>query len=126
MRRFGWIEVSENPLTSVDTGGESWAWFVLRVSETLVRIAREQCGKTVAILCPGGVINASFIHFFGMNPHALPPTQMHTANTSLTHWTYTLRKERWLWRLDTYNDIRHLAGWDADAFTPPVASAASE
>lgn len=117
-RRFGWVEISDNPLTPVDPGGESWARFMLRVGETLTRIAQDYRGKTVVIVCHGGIVDGSLVHFFGMNAHAFPTARLHTLNTSLTHWTYSCRKGKWHWRLNAYNDSHHLAGLTATALLP--------
>ncbi|MBC8140502.1 MAG: histidine phosphatase family protein [Armatimonadetes bacterium] len=114
-RRFGWVDIAQNPHTRIDPGGESWARFMLRVGETLTRIAREHRGKTVVVVCHGGVIDGSLVHFFGMNPAAVPPARLHTINTSLTCWTHTRHNDRWIWRLDFYNDAHHLTGLDSGA-----------
>jgi len=88
-RRFGWVDIAANPHTPIDPGGESWARFMLRIGETLTRIAREHHGKTAVIVCHGGVIDGSMVHFFGMNPAAVPPARLNTINTSLSHHTST-------------------------------------
>ena len=126
IRRFGWIELEDAPFTPINPGGESWARFTLRVSETLTRIAQEHRGKAVVIVCHGGIIDASFLHFFGLNAHAYPPVRFLTRNTSITHWAYFPRKERWHWRLEVYNDINHLSGLDTTAFAPSVARVPTE
>ncbi|MBC8136912.1 MAG: histidine phosphatase family protein [Fibrella sp.] len=125
-RRFGWVEISDNPLIPVDPQGESWARFMLRVGETLTRIAREHFGRTVVIVCHGGVIDGSLVHFFGMNAHAFPAARLHTLNTSLTHWTYSARKGKWGWRLNYYNDTRHLEGLTATALLPDAEPVPTE
>ena len=131
-RRFGWTDIVANPFTPVDPCGESWARFMLRVGETITRIAAEYRGKTVVLLCHGGVIEGSFVHFFGMNAHEFPRVRFHTMNTSLTHWSYHRRvtndnqHENLAWRLGYYNDTRHLSGLDATAFSPPAAPVPTE
>ena len=125
VRRFGWMDVARYPHTPIDPGGESWARFLLRVAETLDRIEREHAGKSVVVVCHGGVIEASFVHFFGMSHHAVPPARFHTSNTSLTLWTHARREENLHWRLDFYNDAHHLDGMDAATVTPlaiPIAA----
>ncbi|MBC7806389.1 MAG: histidine phosphatase family protein [Akkermansiaceae bacterium] len=126
IRRFGWVEISDNPLIPVDPNGESWARFMLRVGEALTRIARDYRGKTVVLVCHGGVIDGSLVHFFGMNAHAFPPARLHTLNTSLTHWTYSSRNGKWHWRLNYYNDTRHLEGLTATAVFPDTEPVATE
>ncbi len=121
-KRFGWIDIADNPLTPVDPGGESWASFMLRVATALDRIARDHAGKTVVVVTHGGLIDGSFLHFFGMNAHALPPARFHTSNTSLTHWERIPREGRLVWRLAYYNDASHARGLDAAGATSPIAS----
>jgi 2,3-bisphosphoglycerate-dependent phosphoglycerate mutase len=132
VRRYGWINITQNPLTPVDPGGESWARFMLRVSETILRIATTHAGKTIVIVCHGGVVDGSLVHFLGMSTHVFPPIRLHTANTSLTtwthqnHWSYSNTKQEWFWRLEHYNDAHHLAGLDVTQFASPVAPVPTE
>lgn len=132
IRRFGWTDITTNPLTPVDPGGESWARFMLRVGETLGRIYETYKGKTVVIVCHGGIVDGTFVHFFGMNAHEFPRARFHTANTSLTPWSYHCRRSyenqslTWTWRLGYYNDTRHLTGLIASAFTQPAAPVPTE
>jgi probable phosphoglycerate mutase len=41
---------------------------------------------TVRICCHGGVVEGSFVYFFGRNSVAALPAHFHTHNTSPTHW----------------------------------------
>lgn len=111
-KRFGWVDLTNEPLRPVDPGGESWATFQLRVALTLTRIVTEYAGKTVVIVAHGGIIDSSFIHFFGMNAHAVPVARFHTSNTSITHWERRMNHGRLQWRLAKYNDDLHLLGLD--------------
>ena len=113
IRRFGWVDIINNPFTPVDPGGESWSAFMVRVGSTLDRIAQEHEGKTVVIVCHGGVVDGSFVHFFGMDPHTFPKVRFHTENTSLAHWERTPLHGGKIWRLASYNDICHLRGLEA-------------
>lgn len=106
--RFGWISFDEEPLRSVDPHGESWGTFILRIATALTRITRDYAGKTIVVVCHGGVIDASFLHFFGMNGLAFPQAGFATQNTSLTHWEYTRYHGKMRWRLVGYNDAAHL------------------
>jgi probable phosphoglycerate mutase len=112
--KFGPPDFDADPLRPIAPGGESWPSFMLRVSSALTRITREHAGKTIVVVCHGGVIDGSFIHFFHMPSLILPPTDFHTRNTSLTHWELVNRRARAMWRLNSYNDITHLA--DIGAF----------
>ncbi|MEO7001771.1 MAG: histidine phosphatase family protein [Ktedonobacterales bacterium] len=103
----------EAPFQPLFKGGENWAQFVLRVGTALHRIAQEYEGKTVVVVCHGGVIDASFIICLGMNMLALPPAQFHTRNTSITHWERYAYGEEHHWRLAGYNDDLHTRDLDA-------------
>ena len=106
--RFGWISFDDEPLRPVDPHGESWGTFTLRVALALTRITKEYAGKTIVVVCHGGVIDSSFTHFFGLNGLAFPQAGFATQNTSLTHWEYTLYHGKLRWRLVGYNDAAHL------------------
>jgi 2,3-bisphosphoglycerate-dependent phosphoglycerate mutase len=107
--KYGAVNFRETPFRQVAPGGESWGQFVLRVSTALDRILREYEGKTIVIVCHGGVIGISFLYFFGINTVYYPQVGFDTYNTSITHWfksTYENRPPRW--RLIHYNDDMHL------------------
>lgn len=107
--RYGVPDYERDPYRPLAPGGESWAQFLLRVGTTLHRIADEQSDKTVVIVCHGGVIDGSMICFFGMNTQAVPAADLHTHNTSITHWERRARPGKPpRWRLITYNDVAHL------------------
>jgi probable phosphoglycerate mutase len=108
--KYGIPDFDGEPLRPLSPGGESWGSFALRVSIALTRITREHAGKTIVVVCHGGVIDNSFVHFFQMPSLVVPPTDFHTRNTSITHWEYLPRRGRGLWRLNSYNDIEHLHG----------------
>ncbi len=106
--KFGTPDFEAYPLRPIAPGGESWGDFMLRVARAFRRITEEHAAKTIVIVCHGGVIDGSFIHFFQMPALVLPPTDFHTRNTSITHWERLQRRGRMLWRLNSYNDIAHL------------------
>ncbi|NTU85384.1 MAG: histidine phosphatase family protein [Chloroflexales bacterium] len=106
--KYGVPDFDAQPLRRIAPGGESWGEFMLRVGRALTRIADEHAGKSVVVVCHGGVIDGAFIHFFQMPSLVLPPTDFHTRNTSISHWERLERRGRQLWRLNSYNDIAHL------------------
>ncbi len=108
--RFGVPDFDRYPLRPLAPGGESWGDFTLRVSRALTRITTEHAGKTIVIVCHGGVIDCSFIHFFRMPSLVVPPTDFHTRNTSITWWELVHKRNQSLWRLNSYNDVAHLQG----------------
>lgn len=106
--KFGQPDFDGQPLRPIAPGGESWPAFMLRVGVALDRITREHEGKSIMVVCHGGVIDGSFVHFFQMPSLIVPPTDFHTRNTSITHWERVSRRSRSMWRLNSYNDIAHL------------------
>lgn len=108
--KFGQPDFDGNPLRPIAPGGEAWPDFVLRVGRALHRITAEHAGKAIMVVCHGGVVDSSFVHFFQMPSLIVPPTDFHTRNTSITHWEHVSRRSRTMWRLNSYNDITHLVG----------------
>jgi 2,3-bisphosphoglycerate-dependent phosphoglycerate mutase len=98
----------EEPFRPFGPNGENWGQFVLRVGTALNRILRLHEGKTIVIVCPGGVVDASFLVFFGMNSLLPPPTAFYTRNTSITLWERReMERSSLRWRLVGYNDDLH-------------------
>lgn len=107
--RFGEVDFVEDPFHPMAPGGESWGQFILRVGEALDRIIRQHAGKTIVLVCHGGVIDASFLYFFRMNAWTIPVARFYTRNTSITHWQQLVsEKGRQHWHLIKYNDAFHL------------------
>ncbi|WP_269822469.1 histidine phosphatase family protein [Dictyobacter vulcani] len=107
--RFGKPNYETMPFRPIAPAGESWAQFMLRVRTALDRIVRVHEGKTIVLVCHGGVIDGSFHSFFHMDEWELPPTRFSTRNTAITHW----KKEsegntRERWQLIKHNDGFHL------------------
>ena len=112
-------DMRDEPLQPIGPGGESWAQFVLRVGLALERIVREHEGKTVVIVCHGGVIDSSFLLFSGMAGFTMPALEMHTRNTAITHWELRRQPPQFFnkeppavtplrWVLHTYGDDLHM------------------
>jgi len=109
--RFGIPDFEQEPFRPLAPGGESWATFMLRVASSLDRISKEYAGKTVVVVCHGGVIDGSFLYFFGVNILPRPGVEFYTRNTSITQWERHERVDRSpRWRLVRYNDDAHLDG----------------
>lgn len=82
---------------------------MLRVGTTLERITREHEGETIVLVCHGGVIDGFLLYFFRMSALTVPPAQMETHNTSITHWQRVIsRPGQSRWQLMKYNDVFHL------------------
>jgi probable phosphoglycerate mutase len=110
--RFPGLEsgLSASPFHPFAPGGESWALFLARAGAALSGIVNEHPDETVAVVCHGGVLEASFFLAFGLGP-----TSKHAAfaplNTSITHWRHRSPAEGPPeWTLVTFNDAGHLAG----------------
>lgn len=107
--KYGIPNFRKNPFQQIAPGGESWPQFVVRVGTALSRITQQHQGKTIVVVCHGGVIDASFVCFFGMSSLTVPAAEFHTHNTSITHWEqYQNRDGSLRWRLIKYNDDTHL------------------
>ena len=107
--KFGEVNLRETPFRQVAPGGENWGQFVLRVATALDRIVREYEGKTIVIVCHGGVVGVSFLYFLDIVSLYYPQGGFDTDNTSITHWakrSFSGRSTRW--RLKRYNDDIHL------------------
>ena len=104
------IPHDQKPFFQVIPGAESWVQFMLRACSALNRITQQYEGKTLVLVCHGGVVDASFHFFLRLSTLHLPPTYFSTHNTSLTHWYRTLDEGSGAasWTLECYNDIMHL------------------
>ena len=94
-------------------GGESWAEFFVRVGMALRRVADEHAGRTVVVVCHGGVIEGS-LAVFGNQP-LRRSFDVNIENTSLTEWTRPTGNGdspsgESRWRLVRFNDSAHLHG----------------
>jgi 2,3-bisphosphoglycerate-dependent phosphoglycerate mutase len=108
-KKFNEVPFDQKPFFHIVPDAESWSQFMLRAATTLNRITNEYEGKNIVIVCHGGIIESSFLLFFGMTTFHLPRAFLNTHNTSITHW----RKFSWAklpisWVLESYNDIMHL------------------
>jgi probable phosphoglycerate mutase len=94
-------------------GAESWAEFFVRVGTALRRVADENAGQTVVVVCHGGVIEGS-LAVFGNQP-LRRAFDVDIDNTSLTEWTRPAGNGASpsgepRWRLVRFNDSAHLHG----------------
>ena len=109
--KFGIPSTEREPFRPLAPGGENWGQFMLRVATALDRIARQHRDKSVVIVCHGGVIEGSFVYFFGLSSLTGLPVRFNTHNTSITHWTQGSSGDPCApWRLMRYNDSNHLVG----------------
>lgn len=85
-------------------GAESWAGFTVRVGRALHRLAEAEAGRTVVVVCHGGVIEAAFTALGNLPVHR--QFELPTENTSITEWARPPGDGAW-W-LTRYNDAAHL------------------
>jgi len=106
---YGEPDYRKEPYRLIAPGGENWGLFMLRVGMTLDRITREHAGKTIVLVCHGGIIDGSFLYFFKMSAWTPPPARFYTRNTSITQWQQIPSGENERhWHLIKYNDAFHL------------------
>ena len=108
---FNAVSFEEMPFSRIANGGESRVEFTSRVSHALHRITHEHEGKTIVLICHGGIVDVSFQLFIGINAFHFPNALYNTHNTSITHWHKATLA--WLpppprWVLERYNDVMHL------------------
>jgi probable phosphoglycerate mutase len=108
-RPEGW---TFDPYQPLSPGGESLAEFQARAARTLHQIATALEGRTIVAACHGGIIEASFVAFLGINQWRNDIT-FSPLNTSLTEWElhadHQVPNRPPHWRLARYNDAAHLA-----------------
>jgi Histidine phosphatase superfamily (branch 1) len=85
-KTYGEPDYEEDPYRQMAPGGENWGQFMLRVGTAFHRITHEHEGKTIVLVCHGGVIDGSFLYFFQTSAWTLPPARFYTRNTSITQW----------------------------------------
>jgi len=117
---FRAISLEQRALRRVIPTAESWAEFHLRIAVALNRIVREYEGKTIVIVCHGGVIESLFLIFCGINTLSFSNVFFgHTRNTAITHWL-KMHMEGFptMWSLDYYNDFTHIRDIDTQGRIP--------
>lgn len=111
--RYAQYERDTSAFIRMSPGGESWPEFVLRASRALDRITTEHAGKTIVLVCHGGIVHSSFLYFFGASSLVTPAVvELETKNTAITHWErgkfYRRDEDLVQWRLICHNDDFHL------------------
>jgi 2,3-bisphosphoglycerate-dependent phosphoglycerate mutase len=117
--QFGEVDFEHDPYRPIAPGAESWGQFMFRVGSALDRIVREYEGKTIVLVCHGGVIDGAFLFFFRMSAWTPGPAHFYTRNTSITHWQrLSGRDDERRWHLTRYNDAFHLHDIGSPASIP--------
>jgi probable phosphoglycerate mutase len=105
VERFGTPEWHGDPHAEVFPGGETTAEFHLRVGAAVSRLIDRYAGRTIVVVCHGGVVDAVMRQV--LRAPATGSFVLQTRNTSITE---TARVDSATWRLVRYNDSAHLAG----------------
>jgi 2,3-bisphosphoglycerate-dependent phosphoglycerate mutase len=79
-----------------------------RINAALARITHDHAGQTIVLVCHGGVIEAAFLYFLGLDAAAGAWTGLFPQNTSITHWAQRGAGVGGPWQLQRYNDHLHL------------------
>lgn len=103
--RFGLTDWNGDPYATGFPGGETIAEFQHRIARAFTGIVAAHPGKTIVVVCHGGVIDAVLRRFLQAPPTGL--FEVHTLNTSITEF-FLVEPNKW--RLIRYNDAGHLAG----------------
>ncbi len=88
--------------------GETWAEFMFRAGLALNRITRDYEGKTIVVVGHGGIIEASFVLFFGLSLFQVTPVAIDPEHTSITCWRRLQSMTQEKWQLERFNDVMHL------------------
>lgn len=119
VEHFKTIPHDQKPFFQVIPGAESWVQFMLRASVALNRLTQEYEGKTIVVVCHGGVIDAAFHLFLHLSALHLAPASFDTHNTSITHWCRTVHAiQPMSWVLESYNDAMHLRDLHSSTHIP--------
>lgn len=114
--RFGWVDLGSEPEVPVDPGGESFASFHARVGGAFDRLLAAHAGRVIVVATHGGVVDASFVYFLGLNFDYTRRVAFGATHTSITHWAFLPRfafgpeSPAKSWRLIRYNDDLHAHG----------------
>jgi probable phosphoglycerate mutase len=103
--RYGAFDMEAHPDRVFAPRGESWNSFHERVRTVLERLAGEYEGRTIVVVCHGGVIGASLRVLFGLTGPS-SAVRVHPTNTGLTEWEWEPGPRRWTLR--SFNETAHL------------------
>jgi probable phosphoglycerate mutase len=111
VERYGRPDQLAEPHRPIAPNGESRTMFFLRVGVAFDRLLERSAGRSVAVFCHGGVVDAVVRQLLTI--HGENPFQLHTLNTSMTEFVSVDHGPPRRWRLARYNDSAHLAGLPA-------------
>lgn len=105
--RYGEVDMFADPHVPVAPGGESLVVFHDRVSRALRVVVEEHAGRTVVVVCHGGIVATSFLTFFDLPVDRAMGAWISVDNTALTEWA---QDDNGRWSLVRHNDNAHLTG----------------
>jgi len=108
VERYGAPDQMAEPYRELSAGGESRATFFLRAGKAFDDLVADRAGKSIMVVCHGGVVDVIFRRLLGL--HSEAPFQLWTTNTSVTEFITTSHGPPRRWRLARYNDASHLHG----------------
>ena len=111
VERYGMVDQMAEPYKDLSPGGESRSTFFLRVGKVFDELVQTRQGKTLMVVCHGGVIDVVFRRL--LNLHSEAAFQLWTTNTSVSEFITTAHGPPRQWRLGRYNDASHLHGLPA-------------
>jgi len=95
-------------------GWETWREMAERVAGALESVVQRHAGETVVVVCHGGVVVHSMMHFLSLDEVATHSRAwLSPDNTSLTEWRFApnpYQKGTLPVELVRFNDFGHLAG----------------
>ena len=100
---------SARPFAPVMVGtpeAESLMHFRTRVGLFIEELVLKHRGKTVVVVCHGGVVEFAFDHIFNIGPWRR--CEVWCYNTGVTHFEYVEHPGREVWRLHRHNRVDHL------------------
>ena len=106
--QYGDINTMAEPYRKLSPQGESRAEFFLRVGVAFDQFLATRAGKTLMVVCHGGVVDVVFRRLLGLPSEA--PFQLWTINTAVSEFITTGHGPPRQWRLGRYNDSAHLHG----------------
>ncbi len=100
---------SERPYSAIghETEGESMMHFRTRVGRFVERLSEEFKGKTVIVVCHGGVVESIFDHTFNIGPWRR--CEVWTRNTAVSLFEHVEIPRRETWRLHFHDRTEHLS-----------------
>lgn len=104
-QRYGkrpWADWEE----ALSPGGESNEEFLARVRRVIPALAQEHDGRTLWVVCHGGIIMSTAALLMGTQHRGAVPIWGNPANTAVSEWVHWEGQ----WLCTRYNDAAHLEG----------------